>query len=134
MSFEMKEHDMEGKEARRCESYRGRCAEKERGVGLREERHLQTAGSLHPPHPVGQRRVFSIHILVAVSPFGDLSVRKEIQAFFSLLLYFILLVVSNRRTFPLLALVLFSLHGFNCQSDHTVSSLVIISSLSLLAH
>ena len=44
------------------------------------------------------------------------------------------MVVSNRRTFPLLALVLFSLHGFNCQSDHTVSSLVIISSLSLLAH
>ena len=50
------------------------------------------------------------------------------------LFYFIFLVVSNRRTFPLLALVLFSLHGFNCQSDHTVSSLVIISSLSLLAH
>ena len=110
---------MEGKEERRCESYRGRWAEKERGVGLREERHLQTAGSLHPPHPVGQRRVFSIHILVAVSPFGDLSVRKEIQAFFSLLFF---LVVSNRRTVPLLALVLFSLHGFNCQSDHTVSS------------
>ena len=101
-------------------------------MGLWEEQRLQTADLLHSPHPVGQRRVLSIHILVAVSPFGDLSVRKEIQAFFSLLFYF--LVVSNRRTFPLLALVLFSLHGFNCQSDYTVSSLIIISSLSLFAH
>ena len=133
MSFEMKEHDMEGKGERRCESYWGRWAEKERGVDLREEWHLQTADSLHSPHPVGQRLVLSIHILVPVSPFGDLSVRKEIQAFFSLLfIYF--LVGSNRRTFPLLSLVLFSLHGFNCQWDHMVSSLTIIPSLRLLVH
>ena len=52
MSFEMKEHDMEGKEEI-CESYCGRRVEKERGVGLREEQCLQTPGSLHSPHPVG---------------------------------------------------------------------------------
>ena len=79
---------MEEKEERRCESYWGRQVEKERGGGLREERHLQTADSLRAPHPVGQGRVLSIHILVAVSPFGDLSVRKEIQAFLSLLFFF----------------------------------------------
>ena len=54
-------------------------------MGLREEQHLQTADSLHSPHPVGQRRVLSIHILIAVSPFGDLSVRKRVKNF---LLYF----------------------------------------------
>ena len=67
-------------------------------MGLREERHLYTADSLHSPHPVGQRRVLSIHILIAVSPFGDLSVRKEIQAFLSLLFF---LIGSNRRTISL---------------------------------
>ena len=56
---------------------------------MREERCLETADSLHSPHPVGQRRVFSIHILVAVSSFGDLSVRKEIQAFVSLLFIYL---------------------------------------------
>ena len=50
-------------------------------MGFREEWSLQTADSLHSPHPVGQGHVLSIHILIAVSPFGDLSVRKEIQAF-----------------------------------------------------
>ena len=50
-------------------------------MGLREERHLYTADSLHSPHPVGQRRVLSIHILIAVSPFGDLSVRKRVSSF-----------------------------------------------------
>ena len=93
----MKEHDMEGKEERRCESYWGRQVEKERGVGFREEWSLQTADSLHSPHPVGQRRVLSIHILVAVSPFGDLNVRKEIQAF--IFIYFF--GGSNRINFSL---------------------------------
>ena len=50
-------------------------------MGLREHRRLHTAGSLHSPHPVGPRRVLSIHILIAVSPFGDLSVRKRVTSF-----------------------------------------------------
>ena len=118
---------MEGKEEI-CESYCGRRVEKESGVGLREEGRLQTAGSLHSPHPVGQRRVLSIHILVAVSPFGDLSVRKEIQAF---IFFFVEVLEEN---FPSAVILLFSLHGFSCQSDYMVRSLIIILSLSLLAH
>ena len=57
-------------------------------MGLREHRCLHTAGSLHSPHPVGPRRVLSIHILIAVSPFGELSVRKRVTSF--PLFYFIL--------------------------------------------
>ena len=50
-------------------------------MGLREYRRLHTADSLHSPHPFGPRRVLSVHILVAVSLFGDLSVRKRITSF-----------------------------------------------------
>ena len=50
-------------------------------MGLRESQCLHTADSLHSPHPVGPRGVLSIHILVAVPPFGDLSVRKRDTSF-----------------------------------------------------
>ena len=50
-------------------------------MGLREEGRLQTADSLHSPHPAGPRCVLSIHILVAVCPFGKLSVRKRVTGF-----------------------------------------------------
>ena len=81
-------------------------------MGLREERPLEPADSLHSPHPVGLRCVPSIYILIAVSPFGDPSVRKRVKS--SLSLFFFFLVGGNR--IPLLSSVLFSLHGFNCWS------------------
>ena len=60
-------------------------------MGLRECQCLYTADSLHSPHPVGTRRVLSIHILVAFPPFGDLSVRKRVTSFplYFILFYFI---------------------------------------------
>ena len=64
-------------------------------MGLREYQCLHSADSLHSPHPVGPRRVLSIHILVAVFPFGDLSVRKRVTSF--PLFFFSFLVGSNRR-------------------------------------
>ena len=72
-----------------------------KGCGLEGGATAATADSLHSPHPVGQTRVLSIHILIAISPFGDLSVRKGIQAFFSLLFYSFFFGGSNRRTISL---------------------------------
>ena len=48
---------------------------------LRESQCIHRADSLHSPHPVGPRRVLSIHILIAVLPFGDLSVRERVTSF-----------------------------------------------------
>ena len=48
---------------------------------LRESQCLHTADSLSSPHAVGPRRVLSIHILVAVPPFGELSVRESVTSF-----------------------------------------------------
>ena len=42
---------------------------------------MHMADSLHSPHAVGPRRVLSIHILIAVPPFGDLSVRERVISF-----------------------------------------------------
>ena len=50
-------------------------------MGLRETQCLHSADSLHSPHPGGPRRDLSIHVLVAVRPFGDLSVRERITSF-----------------------------------------------------
>ena len=76
-------------------------------MGLREYQCLHTADSLHSPHPVGTRRVLSIHILVAVPPFGDLSVRKRVTSF-PLYFIFIFLVGSNRRPISLCSHLCFS--------------------------
>ena len=96
VSLEMKEHDMDGKEERRCKRWWGSQVEQERGMGLTESQCLHTADSLHSPHPVGTRCVLSIYILIAVSPFGDLSVRKRVTSFL-ISLFFFLLVEGNRR-------------------------------------
>ena len=49
-----------------------------KGVGWSERNVLLGPGSfLDLPHPVGPGFVLSVHILVAVSPFGDLSFRKR---------------------------------------------------------
>ena len=138
----MKEHDMEGKEERRRESCWGSRVEKKRGVGLREYQCLHSEDSLHSPHPVGPRRVLSIHILVAVSPFGDLSVRERVTSFsLSFLSFFFFLVGSNRIAISLCSHWCFSAcmgstvsRTTRCQSDYTVISLLIIPSLSLLVH
>ena len=57
--------------------------------------------------------------------------KRDTSFLLSFILFIYFLVGSNRRTFPLLSLVLFSLHGFNCQLDHTVSSLIIFKSESI---
>ena len=67
-------------------------------MGLRETQCLHGEDSLHSPHPVGPRRDLSIHVLVAVRPFVDLSVRERVTAF---LFLFFFLVGSNRRAISL---------------------------------
>ena len=72
----------------RCESYWRRLVEKEKGVGL-EERPLYLQAHCTHLNPVGPRPFLSIHILIAVSPFGDLSVRKRLKSLLlSLFLFF----------------------------------------------
>ena len=52
----------------------------------------------------------------------------------SFIYLFIFLVEVIEELFPSAVILFLSLHGFSCQSHHMVSSLIIILSLSLLAH
>ena len=121
----------EGKEER-CESCWGICVENERVVGLRESQCIHMADSLRSPHPFCPRRVLSIHILIAVPPFGELSVRERVTSF--PLSFLFSWQEAIEELFLSALIVLFTLHGFSCQSDHTVSSLLIIPRRSLLVH
>ena len=99
-------------------------------MGLREERPLEPTDSLHSPHPVGLRCVPSIYILIAVSPFGDPSVRKRVKSSLSLFFFFWWEVIESLCCHQCSLACMDSIAGH----DHVVSSLIITPCLSLLVH
>ena len=99
-------------------------------MGLREERPLEPTDSLHSPHPFGLRCVPSIYILIAVSPFGDPSVRKRVKSSLSLFFFFWWEVIESLCCHQCSLACMDSIAGH----DHVVSSLIITPCLSLLVH
>lgn len=51
---------------------------KEKGTSFMGQPFLESRVLMALPHPVGLGLILPIHILIAVSPLGDLSFRKKI--------------------------------------------------------